>query len=76
MIHSIKKHSRSTVIYIFTNDLLDICNTFSNIFLCVDDVKLFKHINSADDSLDLQQGTNAYIWTNINLHRQMRNSLQ
>ena len=60
---------------IFINDLPQICNSLSLIFLYADDAKLFSHIKSAADNVDLQNAiTKLQLWIekwklNLNINK-------
>ena len=60
---------------IFINDLPQICNLLSLIFLYADDAKLFSHIKSADDNIHLQYAvTKLQLWIekwklNLNINK-------
>ena len=47
------------IIYIYINDLPEICEQFARIYLFADDAKLFKHVICDEDHQALQLGLNA-----------------
>ena len=44
---------------IYINDLIDICSTYSEVYVFADDAKFFRHILSATDSNNLQYAVDA-----------------
>ena len=43
---------------LYINDLVDLCDEYASIYLFADDAKIFKHVKTSADQLNLQQACN------------------